>query len=184
MFVSLGLSFLDVYHASQFFSKWSFILRLFLKNCRSTLAWLLDIESSTCFSHFIILFTFDVFCIFTFGGVRTTSTSAPLPCQRRRQAPLTQGQTGDDYNLMLHCTPVTTGQSCCLPRPATCELRKTFIASFHNKLHVDTYSAASQKTAKKIMKQYAKYESKYAVDARKYVKYAKQHTLYAIKYTK
>jgi hypothetical protein len=38
---------------------------------------------------------------------------------------------------------------------------------------VNTYSTASQKTAEKVVKQYAEYERKYAEYARKKAKYAK-----------
>ncbi len=44
------------------------------------------------------------------------------------------------------------------PRPATCELEKEIKPSIHNKLHVNAHSAASQKTAEKLMNQYTEYE--------------------------
>ncbi len=79
----------------QFFSEWSFILRLYPKTCSSTSAWLLDSESSTSmFSafNFFTLFKFDIFCVFAVGEVRTTSAFAPRPCQRRRPVPWLRGR--------------------------------------------------------------------------------------------
>ncbi len=46
-------------------------------------------------------------------------------------------------------------------------IAKNTKAPIHNKLDVNAYSAASQETAEKIMKQCTEYERKYAVYARK-----------------
>ncbi len=75
---------------------------------------------------------------------------------------------------MLHCTPVTMGQTAVWtrPRPATCGLQD-IKASIKNKVHVNAYSAALQKTAKKIMNKYAEYERIDAEYAMNHAKYAK-----------
>jgi hypothetical protein len=55
--------------------------------------------------------------------------------------------------------------------PVNC--KKKHSSFFSQQLHVNAYSAAWQKTAKKVMKRYAEYERKYAEYGIKYAKYAK-----------